>query len=48
MEKYMIYIEKAMDALHLERVLKKDTKTLEMVETLYRRQDKRAKFTEIW
>lgn len=48
MEKYVTYMKKIIGTLHLERILMKDTKTLEMVEILYRRQDKRAKFTEIW
>ncbi len=48
MEKYVTYMKKIIGKLHLERILMKDTKTLEMVEILYRRQDKRAKFTEIW
>lgn len=48
MEKYVTYMKKVIGALHLERILRKDEKTWEMVEILYRRQDKRAKFTEIW
>ncbi len=48
MERYVTYMKKVMGVLHLERILMKDAKTLEMVEILYRRQDKGAKFTEIW
>lgn len=48
MEKYESWMKKLIDILKLEKFLAKDKKTLEMVEVLYRRQDKRTVFLRIW
>lgn len=42
------YIQKIMQMTHPEKFLLKDHATLEMVETLYRRQNKRLIFLQIW
>lgn len=48
MERYYPYVKKLIQVLRLERLLEKDQKTKEMVEVIYRRQDKRKQFAEIW
>lgn len=48
MERYVSYMRKMIEVLHLEKLLMRDKKTLEMVEILYRRQDKHIRFIEIW
>lgn len=48
MEKYFPYIRKMIEFLRLEKVLQKDSRTKEAVDILYRRQDKKKIFAEIW
>lgn len=48
MEKLFPVVRKMIRLLHLEKWLWKDKKTLEMVELLHRRQDKKKIFIEIW
>lgn len=48
MEKYVSCMKRVIVVLGLERLLAKDKKTVEMVEVLYRRQDKRTVFLQLW
>ena len=48
MEKYYPYIRQLIHKLHLERILDQDKGTKEAVEILYRCQDKKKIWEEIW
>ena len=48
MERYMLYVKRMLRALRLEKLLRRDVETLNMVEMLYRQQDTEKIFTEIW
>ncbi len=48
MEKYYPYIQKLIHRLHLEHILDQDKETKEAVEILYRCQDKKKIWEEIW
>lgn len=48
MEKFMPLMRKLMRITHLDKLLLKDTATVKMVETLYRRQNKSDILADIW
>lgn len=48
MEKYYPYVKKVIQFLRLEKLLQKDVRTKEAVDILYRRQDRKKIFAEIW
>lgn len=48
MTRLMPYIQRLVSFLHLDKVLQRDRATREMVDMLYRRQDKSQIFNEIW